>query len=106
MEVKAIKPEKIIAWLNSAADKLLSYIQGISDPLAVIAVCAAGFIILIGIIFTVLGITRKLLSLGVYILLGTAIMYLFTNQPENIFGVVKGFIESLVGKAFIIPLLR
>lgn len=93
--IKPIPPSEIVNAAHNAGEKLINYVQGMADPLATFTVAAAGIVILAGLILMAIGITRKIFTLGVYLLIGTAIMYLFTNQPVEIMGVIKGVIMGL-----------
>lgn len=97
IEVTPILPEQIVDAAHKAGEKALSFGQGLSEPAAAFAVTVAGIVILAGLVLAALGITKKILAAGIYIVLGAAIMYMFTNQPLEIVGIIKGVIFSIFG---------
>jgi len=97
VEVKPIPLSEISEGIGNVVQDILGYVQNVSDPLATFTVSAAGILILLGLICTALGITKRILSAGLLLLLGTSIMYMLTNQPVEIVGIVKGAIIEIFG---------
>ncbi|MBF7082403.1 hypothetical protein IT084_05345 [Desulfallas sp. Bu1-1] len=97
IEVTPIPPEQIVNATHSAGEKAIQFGQGLSEPLVVMSIIVAGIVLLAGLVLAALGVTKKILVAGFCILLGAAIMYMFTNQPLEIVGIIKGFILSIFG---------
>lgn len=94
IEVTPIPPEQLVSAAHNAGEKAMIFGQGLSEPAIVISILVAAFVILTGLVLAALGVTKRVLSAGICIILGAAIMYMFANQPLEIVGIIKGFIAS------------
>ncbi|MBF7084338.1 hypothetical protein IT084_15395 [Desulfallas sp. Bu1-1] len=97
IEVEPIPPEQIVNAAHDAGEKIMTFGQGLSEPAIITSVTAAGIVILVGLVLAALGVTKRILSAGVCIVLGAGIMYMLVNQPLEIVGIIKGFIGSIFG---------
>ncbi|MCL6639693.1 MAG: hypothetical protein K6T80_08470 [Firmicutes bacterium] len=94
LEVQPIPPSQIVEAVSKTGESTLKIGQGISEPLAVYLVMAAGFVVVLGFILSALGITRKILAAGVLMVFGAAVMFVLTHHPVELVGLVKGGIMS------------
>jgi len=98
LEVKPIPPSQVVDAVHKAGESAVNLGQGLSEPLAVYALIAAGIMIMVGLFLSFLGITKKLLGAGFMVLVGVAVMFVLTRQPVEVMGILKGLIMGFFGK--------
>ncbi|OPX94982.1 MAG: hypothetical protein A4E53_00002 [Pelotomaculum sp. PtaB.Bin104] len=94
LNIQPIPPSQVADAINKTGESAIKIGQNISHPFAVYLIMAAGISVAVGLILHAVGITKRVLVMGLSMALGTILMLILTGHPLEIVGVALGGIES------------